>query len=1360
MSQGFAVDGMAIAASAIAKVAEPNVTFERDELQRKLDMREIEMTRKEKELQGSCIEMMRLQKENKIASAEIQNLRDRNETLQQSLMNSRLLSQNARNDAEHVLNESRIRELESALSAAIHKIKKSDAELTNWQEKWKDVDSSYTHAMAELNSIKDTKNFHRAELDMAYAKVKAAQLLIDNYESEADRMRNEIGNARSDILTLRGTIDEKQKDLNMSHKDLAEAKSDVSKLKAVLSVRSETNGVLRQQLEEMNGNSFVISKAEMEKFKRIEREFGDQAQKIKNLDRSLLLQMDISTKAEITLEEMRERVTVAEDKFSSINIELLETRKKIGSTGDREKILKREVIKLRKEKADIVDELMELQNDPFAGDEEIKKMREILAGTSKAKQEEFEEKVKEARKRKLAEESLSALRNRIAFLLEQQEQSSILAAQWQEQKSVFKSEIEALHDINNGLRYRLSKIQGEFVSRHIPKVVNAYEKYDESGDRAFEESKAGDSERLLLQGGNVLSGKSNRGLDSLGEPFDQSSAHAFPVSIESFVERSLFDTICAFSSGKRSQPATARKGGGDGFKMAKVTMIVKKPAFIVQHKGRDDTKVEIGLTSQVTAKGKEVEEAAASELLVGTQINAFLNFCQSRPPNRVASLWAEKVCALLNFQYNFIQDMTDQLGSARLDLSQATSRVAVMDQRMQDLRLKFSLERTAKQKNALKYVREQMRISDIRVLMEDLRIKAGDQREEMEMSGLAFLDNNKNTMSVLHEIEQVGKELSLAGASSGTVSGGVGALEIRLPESEIDDETLHSLVSLLAGGLEEAKVQDDEGQLHNEDGTTTEKEMCMSGSTMMHSKVLSKAIRAITKNYMERLVMINLKGNRLTDTSCKSLGRLIEHSPQIRMIDLRENQISDEGAKALFDAVRKNQSIMYVTQRQNGFMIEGHREIQGGERKPSNGTEETRAEMDRLLDGPKFPMRVDIRYNAIKTEQMEDMFEQVDYSLFQQQQANKDKIQVTEEMQKTTGQRGYPPSLKHPYAYSESPRGTPQKYSTATLTDSPYKDSHHKGSSVQAAKMNASRVTWSAGGMVKSTEFELKQNARKTSAVGDMNNSVKAGTLSNGHPPRPQSTSAGGSRTALGARSTTLEWQDNEDGPMNSEKAGHVGEDHSGLINLIEGRDGVSSVNASGDAGSLVDSKLRGKTTGNIGTLIDGEIREMVSSGHDRGQTVDGDFGGGTGGGAKKKNNNQNVKERILSGTKRIYNNKNMFKEMGEQDTLLDIMKRQNNTNRKDSGRESTIPAALEKGGGQISVNTASSVRTKLSKAKKDGEVLHERKLPKANKIRPSSAPSTGRKKPSNNQKEGKEIAAQAKTLMSTLQKLNPAVLF
>jgi len=104
---GASLDAVALKNNVVAQISEPNVTFERDELSRKLDRREIDMVRTEKDLHMREVEIVRLQKDVKLGVAEIQNLRDRNETLQQSLMNSRLMSQNARNEAETVLAESR-----------------------------------------------------------------------------------------------------------------------------------------------------------------------------------------------------------------------------------------------------------------------------------------------------------------------------------------------------------------------------------------------------------------------------------------------------------------------------------------------------------------------------------------------------------------------------------------------------------------------------------------------------------------------------------------------------------------------------------------------------------------------------------------------------------------------------------------------------------------------------------------------------------------------------------------------------------------------------------------------------------------------------------------------------------------------------------------------------------------------------------------------------------------------------------------------------------------------------------------------------------------------------------------------------
>ncbi len=1368
-SNAYSIDGVALRQS-IAQVSEPNVTFERDEALRKLELREIDIHRKDKELHHANIETLRLQKENKLAQAEIQNLRDRNESLQQALMNSRLLSANARNDAEHVLNESRIRELEAALSAAINKIKKGEAESEMWQEKWKAIDVMYQNVNGELNSIKDTKNEHRAELEASFARVNTLQALMNKAELESDNLRQQISNLQHDIMSLRDTMLNKQAEIDRGVRELAEAKGDVAKLKQVLAVRAETNTVLRAELEEMNGNTFVISKVEMNRFKKLEVDFKALDIKLKEVNRSLMLQMDVTAKIEADLTEAKETAEKSKSAVSELTTQLTEARSKIGTTGDREKILKREVIKLRKEKQSLADELVELQNDPLGHDAEAKRIRDELLNTTKAKHEETEEKMKALRGLKMADESVAALRNRIAFLLEQHESTSSLAAQWHEQKAVFKAEIEALHNTNTALRSRLANVQGNFINRYIPKLA-ADANYTDEMQNAHEESKGEVGHPFAIKGAvDFIVGTASN--DDLGEPFDQLAANTFPHSVESFIERSLFDTICAFSSGTRQQPTTNRKSESHlGFKVKKNALVAAKQKFKVKTTDKDENKVEI-VIGRPAAKGNEAEDASAAELLVGMQINPFLNFCQSRPAERVAGLYAEKICALLNFTYNHVQDMIDQLGAARLELAKVTSKMSSFDQRMQGLRLRYSVERTAKQKNSLKYVREQMRLSDMRILMQDLFTKSIDLKDTMELSGAGFLDANKGIMSLLHETEQVCKELSLAGASSGTTTGGIGALEIRIPDSEIEDETLYSLITLLAGSLDESKDLDNGPLVHGEGEAATLS--TGSGLTMMHSKVLSKAIRALSKDYLSRVVLINLKGNNLTDISCHTLARILEKTPQLRMLDLRENKISDQGAKVLFDAIRKNPTIMYVTQRQNGFMIEGHREIQAVNGK-RQAAEETRAEMDRLLDTAKFPLRVDVRYNEVNTEGVDPMFEQVDYSLFQTRMENrKEESAAAESVNRAPSPnlRRVPGSPAQPYGYSDSPRrphttgstsGTPLKGGAMTsvrLDDSPYMNSHTKEMSAMEARMNAARISWSPKGMAKSVGIELQVNPRPDSVLGALTNKINEGTM----PPRPKSASATmRNQVAIGAGS--MAGQKDEESLAADEHQNPLLEglrsrnnsidgsayrgvtNHTGLIDLIE-----NQLHAPGkESGSLVDGKLRGDMAG-VGDMVDSEIRDrLANSAMPTGAAKHGSKDADSHGVLKS------VKERILSTTKRVYNNKSMFKEMQEPESLLDIMKK--GKFGKSEKVVSTIPAALEKGGGQISKNTASTVRSKLIAARNEEERISINGSLRDTSKRPMSAPQ-GRLSSKKLRDKGKEISTRASDLMMSLQKLNPAVLF
>ena len=172
----------------------------------------------------------------------------------------------------------------------------------------------------------------------------------------------------------------------------------------------------------------------------------------------------------------------------------------------------------------------------------------------------------------------------------------------------------------------------------------------------------------------------------------------------------------------------------------------------------------------------------------------------------------------------------------------------------------------------------------------------------------------------------------------------MGALELRLPDSEVDDETLFSVFGLLSGGIEDAtamktmkplnlNLDNIDGVDGDEEGKVDIDDPLSSTGTMLTNADLAKKIYKLGGYYLGRVIMLNLRGNLLTDISCRTLNPLIEKSSSLRFVDLRENAISDKGTKAIFDATRKNRSIMYVTQRQEGYMVEGHREI-GSRRTP------------------------------------------------------------------------------------------------------------------------------------------------------------------------------------------------------------------------------------------------------------------------------------------------------------------------------------------------------------------------------------------------------------------------------------------
>ena len=364
------------------------------------------------------------------------------------------------------------------------------------------------------------------------------------------------------------------------------------------------------------------------------------------------------------------------------------------------------------------------------------------------------------------------------------------------------------------------------------------------------------------------------------------------------------------------------------------------------------------------------------------------------------------------------------------------SKIANSAERVKSMQHMYSLERISKQKNLMKFIREQLRLSDFRRVIDKISKVGRDSLDEIDMQRRELLaasqpsvnqslpDNNR-IRALMMQLMQVAEQLSATSLYNGQDDSAtnnddvpVGSLELRIPDSQVDDETLHGVVGLLVGALGPTNGQYDEEQVRPREGAGRgdafkQSDMAMgdglgldlSGARLSAATQIAKTFMTVQSNYSDRILLLNLKDNLLSDISCKILSGLVEKTKSLRMLDLRGNMISPVGAKMLFDATRRNQSILYVTQRQNGFMVEGHREImgsvqqrdKGGVSHQNNAYDEHKhredEEEDEAAVAPhvsakqtvrnmtkKQPLRIDMRNNNPEQEAIEKLMESNEYT--------------------------------------------------------------------------------------------------------------------------------------------------------------------------------------------------------------------------------------------------------------------------------------------------------------------------------------------------------------------------------------------
>jgi hypothetical protein len=189
--------------------------------------------------------------------------------------------------------------------------------------------------------------------------------------------------------------------------------------------------------------------------------------------------------------------------------------------------------------------------------------------------------------------------------------------------------------------------------------------------------------------------------------------------------------------------------------------------------------------------------------------------------------------------------------NARMELTTAVSKVVGDKLRLKNIRTKYTAERLAKQLSIMKYVREQMRHSDVCVVIDDISRRAKEHMRLLNMNieltastaATSNAPSNTETTStgggsgaataaaaatvnrmktMLSHFIGVSDELRTATApSSGKPASGrgdvdvpVGAMELRLQDSEVDDETLNGIMGLLYSGTANATSGKDGMDIH------------------------------------------------------------------------------------------------------------------------------------------------------------------------------------------------------------------------------------------------------------------------------------------------------------------------------------------------------------------------------------------------------------------------------------------------------------------------------------------------------------------------------------------------------------------
>ena len=680
----LSIDGQSFAMPPLRTptLPEPSTTCELNECMRKLEKRESDFKRKERESAGHQAESLKWRKEHKIVSSELASVRERNEQLQESLLGARttIAAQTSalREIEDSAQSAERLKKLESSLNIASSKAKSLEMEMEALKR------GPSVTGDSEVRRLEVLLRLSKQAEDKLNSEVATLQYSNDRLKLENDQYEREIGDMRSRMTNSKNLValhdEELERTLSMvtdRNTTIARLQDEAEKLQTALLIRTETNFVLRGQLDELNDTAVAVGTQEGEKL------LGLEADHYRLQRRSIELAKTVADHASLLRSmdagrvQLKSQLDTANASIAGLTVETNHMQATTAADKAELKSLRKEINRVRNDNQEIRSQL-DLRNVPLNREKELMGLHHTAAVAMREKQHGVEAAATEKKLKRIAEDSARSLHLRVCFLLEQLEQAAGLRTMWVEQKGILKAEVQALHKSNKLFRRQLLTLKNRDISddandgrdvgenldlrsAHLMRVDSAFmtECQDPGSDRR---DPYGDSDNL------------NSDQNSMNS--DQKLELLQTVS-ESLIEKAMFDTICAFSSA--SVASTARRKRG------------LKPVGVYEIRQNESNLYELVYTD---SKGNNVE---GDELLNALQMPMFFKLFQSRKDGKTVPFLADKLAQVLNFHRATTHEMYQQLCSGRMELAMLLSRIQNFKEQLSTAKMMYTRERVSKQ---------------------------------------------------------------------------------------------------------------------------------------------------------------------------------------------------------------------------------------------------------------------------------------------------------------------------------------------------------------------------------------------------------------------------------------------------------------------------------------------------------------------------------------------------------------------------------------------------------------------------------------------------------------------------------------